>query len=230
MALLLVKYLHHKRAPSSSASQNGSSALLTRMSVSTAQGGEPSQSEVSFCSLSTLTKETHVSSATETDMPCTTKTKPFYGSDLSVETMVTTDPLASDPPPSPITQKSIAMVPQPSIGTFDPEYAEDPDLPSYCGPAPSVNFSYTSEYDKFSSVSEVKPLSVHRRPPLKAHFQSQLQRFDLDYLSGGNPSDVVSLASNSHCTPPPPPSPVTLRSTCDIHKDDVNYASSSTMV
>lgn len=230
LGVLLLKHFYGKRVPTAADSQNGSSARLTRMSVSTTQGGEPSQSEVSFCSLSVLTKETHVSSATEADMPFITRTKPFHGSDLSVETMVNTDPLASDPPPSPITQKSVAMVPQPSIITFDPEFPEDPDLPSYRAPNPSVNFSCTSEYDKFSSVSEVKPPSVHHKPPLKAHFQPQLPRFDIDYLSGGNPSDVVSLASNSHCTPPPPPSPVTLRSTCEIPKDDCNYASSSTMV
>lgn len=227
LAVLLVKYFYDKRAHTAAASQNGSSARLTRMSVSTAQGGDPSQSEVSFCSSSTLTKETHVSSATETDMPFLTRAKSFHGSDYSVETMVTTDPLASDPPPSPITQKSVVL-PQPSIATFDPEYPED--LPSYRAPNPSVNFSCTSEYDKFSSVSEVKPRSVHHKPQLKAHFQPQLQGFDLDYLSGGNPSDVVSLASNSHCTPPPPPSPVTFRSTYEISKDDCNYASSSTMV
>ena len=236
LAALLFKYIYDKRVHTAAASQNGSSARLTRMSVSTAQGGDPSQSEVSFCSSSTLTKETHVSSATETDMPFLTRAKTFHGSDCSVETMVTTDPLASDPPPSPITQRSVVL-PQPSIMTSDPDYPED--LPSYRAPNPSVNFSCTSEFDKFSSVSEVKPRSVHHKPQLKAHFQPQLQAhfqpqlqgFDLDYLSGGNPSDVVSLASNSHCTPPPPPSPVTFRSTYEISKDECNYASSSsTMV
>lgn len=232
VGVLLLKYLRDKRAPKALPSQNGSSALLTRMSVSTALGGEASQSEGSVCSMSTLTRETYVSSATEPDMSFTIMpglgTKPiFSGSDHSLETMV-----ASDPPPSPITQKSIAMVPHPSIVTFDPEFLVDPDQHSYRAPNPSVNFSCMSEYDKISSVSEKeKPQSIHRKPPLESHFQ--LQPFNLDYgvfPTADSPSDVVSLASNSHCTPPPPPSPVTLRSNGEFLKDNINYTSSSTMV
>ena len=137
-----------------------------------------------------------MSSATEIDMPFLTRTKSFHGSDYSVETIITTDHLATDLPPSPITQTSIAMLPQPSIVTFDPEYPEDQDLP----PATVL-------------PTLLSTLAVHHKPQLKVHIQPQLQGFNLDYMSGRNPSDVVSLASNSHCIALPPPSPVTFRST-----------------
>jgi hypothetical protein len=237
LLFLLAKYCRSRRGKSQR-SQNGSAVRLTSSTAmsttSTVHYGETSDVS-SYVTNTDITKDTNVSMIADPDL----LTK--YGlrrlSDVSVETIVTTDPIGSDPPPSPVTVKSEAIVPSivPSQG-FDQE-----TVYNLRAPAPSVNMSCYSDFDRVSSVSEqtkrnMRPITIANAKKRTIHFHIPADNTYLDYshppsevMSGHPPSEVMSMASNSHCTPPPPPSPVTLRSTIDVIQEQ-DYSSSSTMV
>ena len=229
LLFLIVKYCRSRTASKSRHSQNGSAVRLTSSTAmstsSTVQYGETSDIS-SYVTNTDVTKDTNVSMITDPDL-----FNKFgltrHLSDVSVETIVTTDPIvSSDPPPSPVTVKSEAILP-----SIEPSTGFDQDTVCLRAPAPSVNLSCYSDFDRFSSVSEqakhnVRPITISTGKK-RIHFHVTQEPNYPEYCPP--PSEVMSMASNSHCTPPPPPSPVTLRSTIDvIHEQD--YTSSSTMV
>ena len=244
LIVFITKHVWYRRNKTyeCSSTQNGSVAHLTstRISMSTAAttshgNGDVSHSEESYCSLST--KETMVSMATGTDLEHPIRLsslKELSTSEKSLESIVTADPVTSDPPPSPVTHV-VTFVAEPSILTYDHTL-------SYMGPNPSINPSCFSEFDKISSVSgQLHKTHFVNKPSSSSHnsyIESVLPPNQEDMVSFGSfvsaaqpqaeGGDLVSLGSNSHCTPPPPPSPVTLRSQVDVN--DTFSSTASTLV